>query len=78
MLQREKQPMPEYVRDALEESGVVEDYEARPEYQRNDYLMWISNAKRDETKRKRLNQMIDELRRGGVYMNTEHPASRKT
>jgi uncharacterized protein YdeI (YjbR/CyaY-like superfamily) len=44
-------------------------YDARPAYQRNDYLGWIAQAKREETKAKRLAQMLDELERGGVYMN---------
>ena len=66
---RERQPMPDFVREALRERGLVENYEARPAYQRNDYLMWINTAKREETKQKRLAQMLDELERGGVYMH---------
>ena len=42
---------------------------AGPNYQRNDSLGWIARAKRDDTKEKRLNQMLDELERGDVYMN---------
>jgi uncharacterized protein YdeI (YjbR/CyaY-like superfamily) len=43
-------------------------YRERPEYQQNDYLGWIARAKREETKDKRLAQMLDELEKGGVYM----------
>lgn len=60
--------MPEFVAAAIAEAGLTEAYEARPPYQRNDYVGWINNAKRDATKRKRLAQMLDELRRGDVYM----------
>jgi uncharacterized protein YdeI (YjbR/CyaY-like superfamily) len=60
--------MPDFVRDALASRGLRDKYDARPDYQRNDYLMWINNAKRDETKQKRLLQMLDELEAGGVYM----------
>ncbi len=60
--------MPEEVREALEANGLLEVYDARPPYQRNDYLMWINQAKRPETKAKRLAQMLDELRAGNVYM----------
>lgn len=67
-LQRPLQDMPDFVRQALEERGLTEAYEARPAYQRNDYLMWINKAKLDSTKQKRLNQMLDELESGGVYM----------
>ncbi|MBD8064203.1 YdeI/OmpD-associated family protein [Devosia sp. PTR5] len=61
--------MPEEVRVALAARGLTDLYAARPAYQRNDYLMWINSAKRAETKAKRLAQMLDELERGGVYMN---------
>jgi uncharacterized protein YdeI (YjbR/CyaY-like superfamily) len=70
--------MPEDVRSELEERGLIGDYEARPFYQRNDYLGWIGRAKRPETREKRIVQMLDELERGGVYMKMDHPASRKT
>lgn len=77
MLQRKKQPMPGFVLSALQENNVLRDYQSRPDYQKNDYLMWINNAKQESTKQKRLNQMVDELKSGGIYMNMEHPASRK-
>ena len=76
-LTREKYPMPGYIKQALEKNNVVSDYEARPAYQQNDYIGWIERAKRMETRNKRLQQMIDELKIGGVYMNMEHPSSRK-
>ena len=60
--------MPAFVRRALSERGLLERYRERPAYQRNDYLGWIARAVRDETKQKRLAQMLDELERGGVYM----------
>ncbi len=50
-------------------------YEARPAYQRNDYLGWITRAKRPETRSKRLHQMLDELAQGGVYMGMRHNPS---
>jgi len=68
-LTRPIQSMPESVRKALSERGLTAAYEARPDYQRNDYLGWIGRAKRDDTKLKRLNQMLDELACGDVYMN---------
>ena len=65
---RPLQPMPDFVAEALKARGLADKYAARPDYQRNDYLMWINNAKREETKLKRLDQMLDELAGGGVYM----------
>ncbi|MEM1274020.1 MAG: YdeI/OmpD-associated family protein [Pseudomonadota bacterium] len=60
--------MPDFVRAALAAHGLQGRYDARPWYQRNDYLGWINRAKRDDTKIKRLNQMLDELEAGDVYM----------
>jgi uncharacterized protein YdeI (YjbR/CyaY-like superfamily) len=67
-LRRNLNPMPDFVRDALNERNLMELYEARPDYQRNDYLWWIASPKREETRQKRLAQMLDELARGDVYM----------
>jgi len=68
---RPRYPMPEYIREALESRGVMEAYRARPPYQQNDYIGWIMRAKRIETQEKRLNQMLEELEHGGIYMNME-------
>jgi len=65
---RPRLPMPDFVRDALDARGLMDAYLARPPYQRNDYLGWMRHAKLEATKQKRLNQMLDELERGGVYM----------
>ena len=67
-LSRPKQPMPERVAEALAARGLRAAYDARPAYQRNDYLWWINSAKRAETKEKRLGQMLEELAAGDVYM----------
>lgn len=77
-LSRPKHPIPDFVKDALEKQGLLEDYKARPAYQQNDYIGWINRAKRQVTKEKRLNQMLNELELGGVYMNMDHPPSRKS
>ncbi len=70
--------MPDYVKQAIEERGLMGDYRNRPPYQQNDYIGWINQAKLKETKEKRLNQMLDELESGGVYMKMVHPSSKKT
>jgi len=63
--------MPDAVEQALTEHGLLDAYEARPPYQRNDYLGWINRAKRLETKQRRLDQMLSELERGDVYMKMD-------
>jgi uncharacterized protein YdeI (YjbR/CyaY-like superfamily) len=67
-LSRAIQPMPGFVREALEVRGLAKTYAERPAYQRNDYLLWINTAKRQPTRQKRLDQMLDELESGGLYM----------
>jgi uncharacterized protein YdeI (YjbR/CyaY-like superfamily) len=69
--------MPEDILEALNRAKVLGDYEARPAYQRNDYIGWINRAARKETRIKRINQMLAELKVGGVYMKMKHPASSK-
>lgn len=68
-LVRPIEPMPSFVRTALSKRDLLGQYRARPDYQRNDYLRWIAQAKREATQHKRLEQMLDELDRGNVYMN---------
>lgn len=77
-LKRARHRMPAFVKAALEERKLMTVYKERPAYQQNDYLGWIIRAAREETKQKRLQQMLDELERGGVYMNMKHaPSARR-
>jgi hypothetical protein len=69
--------MPDFVKQALEERGLMGDYRARPAYQQNDYIGWITRAKRQATKDRRLEQMLGGLETGGAYMNMPHTPSRK-
>ena len=67
-------PMPDWMRQAIAERGLAARYSERPAYQQNDYVHWISSPKREETRRKRLGQMLDELEAGGVYMRMKWTA----
>jgi uncharacterized protein YdeI (YjbR/CyaY-like superfamily) len=60
--------MPDFFHEALEARGLMEAYRARPPYQQNDYIGWITRAKLETTRQKRLDQMLDELKKGNVYM----------
>lgn len=68
-LKRERHPVPTFVRRALTQQGLTAAYRRRPPYQRNDYIGWITSAKREVTRQKRLTQMLDELAGGRLYMN---------
>jgi uncharacterized protein YdeI (YjbR/CyaY-like superfamily) len=76
-LKRQRQAMPEFVTQALNERDLMKAYNDRPAYQQNHYLGWIKQAKRQETKDKKLSQMLKELEAGGIYMNMKHVGSKK-
>ncbi|HEY1074288.1 MAG TPA: YdeI/OmpD-associated family protein [Patescibacteria group bacterium] len=73
-LQRPRYPLPDDIQQRLTDQGLMDKYRERPEYQQNDYIGWITRAKQDSTREKRLNQMIEELRGGTEYMKMKwHP-----
>jgi hypothetical protein len=63
--------MPDFIRDALNERGLMDAYRARPPYQQNDYVgsLCVTRAKLETIRQKRFNQMLDELKGGNLYMN---------
>lgn len=67
-LKRDINPMPTHIRALLSKQGLLKIYNARPPYQRNDYIGWISRAKLEKTREKRINQMLAELKQGDRYM----------
>lgn len=75
---RERYPMPDFIRDALSAAKLTAAYDARPPYQRNDYIGWITRAKLPATQEKCLAQMLDELRSGDAYMKMPYRAKRNT
>ena len=77
-LKRPRYPMPDFVREALERRGLMKAYRERPAYQQNDYIGWITRAKRQETVDRRLAQMLDELESGDAYMRMAYRRSSKT
>jgi hypothetical protein len=68
--------LPGDIKTILLAEDLLDAYENRPFYQRNDYLHWIASAKREETKVNRTRQMLEELRSGNMYMNMEYTAKR--
>jgi uncharacterized protein YdeI (YjbR/CyaY-like superfamily) len=74
-LKRPIQPMPDVIRDALVERDLMGAFEARPPYQRNDYLGWIARARRPATQQKRLDTMLRELATGSGYMGLPYDAT---
>ncbi len=76
-LTRTRHPMPDYIRTALTERDILDAYRARPDYQQNDYIGWIKRAKREETRKKRLAQMLEELEGGNRYMKMKGHSSKE-
>lgn len=73
-LKRPRYPMPDFILKSLEDRDLVALYKSRPPYQQNDYIGWITRAKREETRLKRLNQMLAELEEGRYYMGMAYRA----
>ncbi len=69
--------MPAFVRQALVDNQLMAAFEARPPYQRNDYLGWINRAKKPETQIRRLAQMVEELTAGDRYMKMAYRGATK-
>jgi uncharacterized protein YdeI (YjbR/CyaY-like superfamily) len=67
--------MPDAIRDALTSRSLLAAYDARPPYQRNDYLGWIARARRLETQQKRVGIMLRELASGSGYMGLPYDAT---
>jgi uncharacterized protein YdeI (YjbR/CyaY-like superfamily) len=67
-LTRSLHPMPAAVRARLNAARLMPAYKARPAYQQNDYLGWIKGAKMEATRRRRIDQMLAELKGGKLYM----------
>jgi uncharacterized protein YdeI (YjbR/CyaY-like superfamily) len=59
--------MPADIASILNQRKLTDAYEARPAYQRNDYLAWIARARRTDTREKRLQVMLGELAAGNGY-----------
>ena len=77
-LKRPLHAMPDFVQQALVEKQLMDAYRSRPPYQQNDYLSWITRAKLDFTRQKRLGIMLQELERGTGYMKMPwHPVKTK-
>lgn len=76
-LTRDIHPMPKSIREALVEHSLLNAFKARPPYQQNDYIGWITRAKLEATQQKRLLQMLDELKRGDRYMKMSWRGSPK-
>src|SRR3954468_3879187 len=66
-MKRPRYAMPADIEQALERGRLIEVYQQRPSYQQNDYVGWITRARGEDTRQKRLAQMLAELEKGGVY-----------
>ncbi|HBE86624.1 MAG TPA: hypothetical protein DDW53_16510 [Lachnoclostridium sp.] len=70
--------MPDDVMAELWKEDLTEAYNDRPSYQKNDYIGWITRARRPETRKKRIDQMLDELRSGDAYMGMVYSPKKNT
>ena len=75
-LRRKRYAMPDDIRESLARNSLLRAYHNRPQYQQNDYIGWITRAKRDDTRRRRITQMLQELARGDRYMKMAYKAKK--
>lgn len=66
-LKREIHRVPNRIRKALVDNSLLDAYKERPPYQQNDYIGWITHAKLEATKQKRILEMLGELKNGDCY-----------
>jgi Bacteriocin-protection, YdeI or OmpD-Associated len=73
MPSRPRYEMPDFIGEALHQHKLMDAYRSRPPYQQNDYIgtLCVTPARLEATRKKRLNQMLDELKGGKLYMNME-------
>ena len=76
-MKRARYAMPADLEQALERRTLIGAYRQRPSYEQNDYIGWITRARGENTRQKRLAQMLEELEKGGVYMGMAHAPSLK-
>src|SRR3954467_7484557 len=75
---KQKQQMPGNVRGALAKRNLTDAYSDRPQYQQDDYLKWIASAAGPQAKQQRLDQMLEELEKGGLFKGEPFTPPAKT
>lgn len=64
--------IPKHIKRALKKKGMMKKYLERPISQQKDYIGWIDEAGKEKEQEKRINQMLDELKVGGVSTKAKH------
>jgi hypothetical protein len=72
------QPMPGQVKGALAKRNLLATFQERPQYQQDDYLKWIALAAGPQQKQARMDQMLEELEKGGIFKGEPWTAPAKT
>ena len=54
--------IPYYLKDALENAGLLESFNNMSYSHKKEYIMWIKEAKKEETKMRRVEKVINQLR----------------
>jgi hypothetical protein len=68
--------LPAWLTKLLSEEGLLERYQAQINTYRKGYLQWIESAKKEETKKKRIETMLTELHENRVYMGSPRCANK--
>lgn len=69
--------LPLYIKKALQQSKLLDAFEKQIYTYRKGYVHWIEQAKQEETKQRRIAQMLREVKSGKEYMGMQRAPSRK-
>lgn len=69
---RVAKPMSADMKRALQRHGLMPRFNSCPPYQQRDYISWVTGAKQDTTRIKRLTQTLGELEDGDRYMGMKY------
>ena len=60
--------IPHFIKKILEKEKLLSKFEAQIYTYRKGYVNWIGEAKQEKTKRRRIDEMVGEIREGKKYM----------
>jgi uncharacterized protein YdeI (YjbR/CyaY-like superfamily) len=72
-MKRARYAMPADVEQALERRTLIAAYRQRPSYQQNDYIGWITRARGENTRQKRLARCSKSWKRAGCTWGWRTP-----
>jgi len=61
VLKRQQYSLPDFIKEALKDARLLEKFRSLPPSHQREYLGWIEEAKRPETRASRIEKLITKL-----------------